>query len=100
MVMNDKPAAYLTGHIRIKDAAKWAEYCSKVPATLAPWDAKLMLRGQRSFTLHGSYPHTDIVVIRFADADAIRRWHDSAAYQALIPLRDQAAEVALVGFET
>ena len=98
--MSNKPAAYLTGHIRIKDAAKWAEYCSKVPATLVPWDAELMLRGQRSFALHGTYPHSDIVVIRFADAATIRQWHDSAAYQALIPLREQAADVVLVGFET
>lgn len=29
--------AYLIGHLTVKDADKWAEYRSRVPATLAPW---------------------------------------------------------------
>ena len=29
--------AYVIGHITVKDAAKWAEYRARVPATLAPW---------------------------------------------------------------
>jgi hypothetical protein len=33
------------------------------------------------------------------DPAALRRWFDSPAYQALIPLREQAAEVTLVGYE-
>ena len=38
-------------------------------------------------------------VIRFPDPAAFRAWFDSPAYQALIPLREQAAEVTLVGYE-
>eukprot|EP01034_Spumella_vulgaris_P019084 gene19084-24389_t len=38
-------AAYVIGHISVKDADQWAAYRSAVPATLAPWQAELVLRG-------------------------------------------------------
>jgi uncharacterized protein (DUF1330 family) len=49
--------------------------------------------------LSGQYRHTDTVVIRFPNADSVVDWHDSPAYQALVPLRTQAADVDLVTFE-
>ena len=39
-----------------------------------------------------------MVVIRFPSIDAIDRWYHSDAYQALIPLRDEAADVTIVGY--
>jgi len=92
--------AYLVGQITVKDAERWAEYRASVPATLAPWGAELVFRGQRAATFSGSSPYTDIVVIRFPDMAAIEAWHASAAYQALIPLRTAAADVLLLSYAT
>ena len=92
--------AYLVGHIAVRDAAKWDEYRSKVPATLAPWGAELVFRGRCAAVLSGAHAHTDVVVIRFPDQAALTAWHASAAYQALIPLRTQAADVVLLSYET
>ena len=97
--MNRTFSAYVIGHITVKDAEKWAEYRGRVPATLAPWGAELVCRGKRLSTLSGEHVHTDSVVIRFPDADAVNNWFNSPAYQALIPLRMQAAEMVLVGYE-
>ena len=98
--MNDaRQPAYVIGHITVKDADKWAAYRSQVPATLAPWGAELMFRGTTRRVLSGEHPHTDTVVLKFPDVETVRGWHESAAYQALIPLRREAAEVVLVGFE-
>lgn len=91
--------ACLIGHITVKDAAKWAEYRSRVPATLAPWGAELVFRGSRLTILAGEHPHADVVVIRFPAREAIDGWHSSASYQALIPLRQQAADVVLLAYE-
>jgi uncharacterized protein (DUF1330 family) len=93
-------SAYLIGHITIRDAVKWAEYRSRVPATLEPWGAELVFRGTRTTILAGEHPHPDVVVIRFPDQQAVAAWHASAAYQALIPLRQQAAEVVLLSYDT
>lgn len=90
--------AYVIGHITVKDPAKWAEYRARVPATLAPWKAELVFRGERLAVLGGEHQHTDTVVIRFPNAAAIDGWYNSAAYQALIPLRREAADLDLVSF--
>lgn len=92
--------AYVIGHITVKDAAKWAEYRSRVPGTLAPWGAELVFRGQHAAVLAGEHAHPDVVVIRFPDAASAAGWHASPAYQALVPLREQAAEVVLLAYET
>ena len=90
--------ACLIGHITVKDAALWAEYRSKVPATLAPWGGELLLRGKRVAVLAGKHSYTDVVVIRFPDQAALNGWHASTAYQTLIPLRQQAADVVLLAY--
>jgi len=49
--------------------------------------------------LSGAHQYSDTVAIRFPDANAIVGWYGSPAYQALIPLREQAAEVVLIAYE-
>lgn len=92
-------AACVIGHITVKDPARWADYRSRVPATLAPFGAELLFRGARTDQLAGTHGHRDTVVIRFADRDRALAWFASAAYQALIPLRESAAHVDLMVFE-
>jgi uncharacterized protein (DUF1330 family) len=92
--------AYVIGYLTVKNAKKWAEYRNQVPASLEPWDAEVVLRGKKVAILAGEHSHSDIVVIRFPDKEAVNRWHSSAAYQSLIPLRDLAAEVVLLSYET
>lgn len=98
--MSTGTTATVIGHITVKDEQKWAEYRSKVPATLAPWNAELLLRGSLAEVLAGRHDHTDTVAIRFPSLAAARGWYRSAAYQALIPLRQQAAELDLMLFES
>jgi uncharacterized protein (DUF1330 family) len=92
--------ACVIGHITVKDSDKWVEYRGKVPATLAPWGGEVVFRGTLSAVLSGESPHTDVVVVRFADAKAALGWYGSPAYQALIPLREEAADVVLVSYES
>ncbi|MCX6071399.1 MAG: DUF1330 domain-containing protein [Chloroflexi bacterium] len=93
-------AAYVIGHITIKDSQKWAEYRDQVPATVVAWGGQVVFRGRRMAVFSGQHPFTDTVVIQFPDVGAVQAWHESAAYQALIPLRNQAADVVLVGYES
>lgn len=92
-------AAYVVGHITVKNAEKWAQYRAQVPATLAPWGAELVFRGQQLAALAGAQRHASIVVIRFPDVAAINAWFASPAYQALLPLREQAAEMDLLVYD-
>lgn len=93
------PAGWAMGHISVKDEALWAQYRSQVPATLEPWGGELVMRGKQRAVVGGSYRHADVVVLKFPDALAAAGWFASPAYQALIPLRQAAADVDLVLFE-
>jgi uncharacterized protein (DUF1330 family) len=91
--------AYFVGQINVKDEAKWDEYRSKVPETLAPWGAELVFRGEQTRVHPGGSPYLHIVVIRFASLADAQAWHDSDAYQALVPLRSEAADVMGTTYE-
>lgn len=91
-------SGYVVGQITVKDPELWAEYRRQVPSTLAPWGAELVFRGTQAGALSGGSPHADIVVIRFPDLAAVAEWHGSPAYQALIPLRERAAEMVLLSY--
>ena len=92
--------AYILGHITVKNQQKWAEYCSRVPATVAPWGGTVVMRGTRTAVLTGTHGYTDTVLIRFPDAQSITGWHNSPEYQALIPTRTQAADVVIISYKS
>lgn len=98
--MSTPNPTFVIGHITVKNAELWNQYRSQVPATLAPWSATLVFRGKKLAVLGGTHTHSDTVVIRFPDAGAANGWFSSAAYQALIPLRQDAADIDLVSFDT
>jgi uncharacterized protein (DUF1330 family) len=50
--------------------------------------------------LSGEHSYMDTVVIRFPDAGSAAGWYASADYQTLIPLREQAADIVLISFES
>ena len=91
--------AYLIGQIRIKDQEGWERYVSGVALSLEPVDAEIVFRGRRLDVLAGEHDKDLTVVIRFADRAELEQWFNSDLYQALIPLRDSAADVTIVTYE-
>ena len=98
--MTDPSPAYIIGHITVKDETKWGAYRDGVPATLETWGGELVFRGRRAAVLGGRHDATDTVVVRFPNLAALPGWFNSPAYQALIPLREEAADVVLVAYES
>ena len=93
-------AAYLVGHISVKDPDLWQIYIAGVQKSLAPFDADLVFRGQRAAILAGEHTYNQCVVIKFASQAALQEWYHSDTYQDLIPTRDEAAEVAIISYDT
>ncbi|OOG23198.1 hypothetical protein B1C78_12015 [Thioalkalivibrio denitrificans] len=92
-------SAYLIGHMTVRDTALWDEYRARVPDTLGPFGGEVLFRGRRRAVLAGEHDHPDAVVIRFPDAAALDAWFASEAYQALIPVRERAADMVLVSYD-
>jgi uncharacterized protein (DUF1330 family) len=92
-------AAYLVGHITIKDPGQWKIYTEGVATTLKPFGAELIFRGKRATVLCGEHSYQNAVVIKFPDQSALQQWYNSKAYQDLIPTRDKAADVVLISYD-
>jgi uncharacterized protein (DUF1330 family) len=91
-------AAYIVGTIAVRDEALWARYLEGVAATFRLHGGEVMLRAASPLPLSGRAHGERVVVARFADMAALRRWFESPDYQALIPLRDAAADVVLTAY--
>ena len=93
-------AAYLVGHITVKNDGLWQKYMAGVQESLAPFDCKIIFRGQLDRILAGQHDHNLVVVIEFPDQTTLDNWYDSEKYQSLIPLRDKAADVVITTYKT
>ena len=92
-------AAYLVGHITIKDPDLWQEYTAGVKKSLGPFDADVVFRGQCAAVLAGKHSYKQCVVIKFSDQGSLQKWYNSDTYQALIPTRDKAADVVIISYD-
>lgn len=85
-------AAYLIAFVKVKDAQKMQEYAAQAGATFAPFGGAPLFRGKVVEILAGQHDGQASLVAKFPDAKSAHDWYHSPAYQALVPLRDQAAE--------
>ncbi|MDX2219990.1 MAG: DUF1330 domain-containing protein [Burkholderiales bacterium] len=90
---------YVIGRIHVRDPARWQEYVSQVGETISRHGGEVQFRGEQSRIFAGDDAAERVVVIKFADADAAERWHDSSDYQRLVAVRDAAADVTLVSYQ-
>jgi uncharacterized protein (DUF1330 family) len=68
-----------------------AEYSALAGDTLKPFNGEFIAKGEIE-VLHGEAPHPIKVVIQFPDKQSAKDWYNSAAYQGIIPLREQGME--------
>ena len=92
-------AAYLIGHITVKNPDKWEIYVADVQKSLEPFEAEVLFRGKRARVLAGEHPYQNTVVIKFSDQPTLQKWYQSESYQALIPVREQAADVVIISYD-
>ena len=91
--------AYLIGHITVNNPDKWKIYVAGVQKSLIPFEAAVVFRGKRATVLAGEHSHQDTVVIKFPDQPTLQKWYHSDAYQALISVRDEAADVVIISYD-
>lgn len=74
------------------------QYLQRIDATLAPFGGRFLVHGARPEVVEGQW-EGDLIVIGFPDPARLRQWYDSAAYQAILPLRTANAGGAVVFVE-
>jgi len=79
--------AYLIVELDITNPEGMAAYRDAVPATLAQYGGRFLVRGGATELIEGGPEPKRIVVLEFADTAAIKRWYNSPEYQKILPGR-------------
>ena len=83
--------AYVVVGVDVEDAEAYSAYTREVPATLEPYGGRFVVRGGAFEVLEGEWPAPRIVILQFPDVAQAKAWHESAAYQAILPIRQAHA---------
>jgi len=92
-------AAYLIAEIEVVDAALFDEYRAQVPATIAAYGGKYIVRGGKTDVAEGDWRPNRLVVLAFPSLDQLKAWYDSREYAALKVLRQRAARTKAIMVE-
>ena len=92
-------SAYLVAQATVKDMDKLKEYAGQAVPMIEAVGGKRLLRGPIAQVLVGASDANLCAVFSFPDRDTLQRWYDSDAYQALIPLRDEGADMTFLVVE-
>jgi uncharacterized protein (DUF1330 family) len=84
-------AGYVIAEVEVHDPQIYDKYRAQVPATLAKYGGKFLVRGGPTQTMEGGWNAKRIVVLEFASAEAARRWYESPEYTEIVKLRHQAS---------
>ncbi len=94
-------SALFTSRITLKDQARFQEYLEKSKAMAGKHGAELLASAIEPRALSGNpKPHQIVVVVRFPSMDDLDAWHDSQAYQDLLPLRLEASDQEITVYQT
>ena len=92
--MPAKRPAYLIAEVEVTDPAGFSEYVERAVPTLAPYNARLLVRG-KAHAKEGTQPVGDIVVVAFESLEDAERWYSTSPYKDTIPLRQRSANTRL-----
>ena len=83
--------AYVLANVRITDPAGFEEYRKLVPASIAAFGGRYLVRGGATEVTEGDWKAHHLIVLEFPDVETIKAWYHSAAYKKLLELRQRTA---------
>jgi uncharacterized protein (DUF1330 family) len=84
-------SAYVVAEVEVTDPAVYEEYRRLVPATIARYGGKYLVRGGAVETKEGSWQPKRLVVLEFASMEQAKNWYHSPEYAPALALRAKAA---------
>jgi uncharacterized protein (DUF1330 family) len=91
--------AYVIVDVTTTDQALMDEYRTHVPATLAKYGGRFLVRGGAHETIEGSWKPNRLVVLEFPSMAQAKRWYDSEEYREPKAMRLRAGNANLIMVE-
>lgn len=92
-------SAYVIVEVEITDPQLFQQYGKAVPASIAAYGGKYLVRGGAVQTKEGGWAPKRVVILEFASMAQARKWYDSPEYEPLLALRLKAANSKLIMVE-
>jgi uncharacterized protein (DUF1330 family) len=89
-------SAYIIADVTVTDPATMEEYRKLVPATLAPYGGRFIVRGGAHQTVEGDWKPNRLVILEFPTLEQAKRWYDSEQYREPKAMRLRAGRTNLV----
>jgi uncharacterized protein (DUF1330 family) len=84
-------AAYVIANLEVTDPVRYAEYRQQVPATVAAYGGRFLVRGGEHEVVEGDWSPRRLVVLEFPSLAQARRWYESEEYRGPKAIRLAAA---------
>lgn len=88
--------AYFVVNVEVTDPAGFERYRAAVPAVIAQYGGRYLVRGGAIETLEGDLGVKRLVILEFPSVDAAHRFYASPEYAPLLELRLKSARSDLV----
>jgi len=89
-------AAYVIAEVTVTDPQGFEDYRQMVPATVAQFGGKFVVRGGAMEKLEGNWEPKRLVIIEFASAERAKQWWASEEYREAKALRQRTAQTNLL----
>jgi uncharacterized protein (DUF1330 family) len=89
-------AAYVIAEVTVTDPQGFEDYRQMVPATVAQFGGKFVVRGGAIEKLEGNWEPKRLVIIEFESAERAKQWWASEEYREAKALRQRTAQTNLL----
>ena len=89
-------SAYVIGEVEIHNVQAYQEYAKGVPATIAQYGGRYLVRGGAVDPKEGGWAPKRVVVLEFPSLAQAQAWYASPEYAPLLAIRLKAARAKLV----
>jgi uncharacterized protein (DUF1330 family) len=90
---------YLVADVTVTNPGPYVEYQEKVPALVAKYGGKYLVRAGQMHTMEGDLSVKRMVIVEFESLDAARTFYESADYAPLLKVRKENTRSHLVFVE-
>jgi uncharacterized protein (DUF1330 family) len=91
--------AYIHASVEVTDPALYEEYRQQVPAVIAAYGGRYLVRGGAVEVLEGAAAAQRQVILEFPDMARLKAFYNSPEYRPLMAIRNRAARSSLVAIE-
>jgi uncharacterized protein (DUF1330 family) len=88
--------AYVLVQVDVNDPIRYEDYKAMVPASIAQYGGRFLVRGGKTHTMEGNWTPKRLVVVEFPTVEQAKAWWASPEYAEAKALRQATAESQLI----